>query len=214
MTATRSPTLFETEYAALLLDYAAGAAPAELALLVETYSRLSTDGQRHLAMAEAAGAVILESEPGSPMSAAPALAPSRRPAPCPQSDDAFHRARGAVAAAIGHADIVSWRWRLPGYREHDLGLRDLRLVRLAKGDGLPPHGHEAEEWTLVLAGAFEDQHGLYRRGDLAFAGPGDWHSPRVISVEDCVCLAATSAPLTFASPFGRAAAWILEKTGA
>lgn len=214
MTRLQNQPRIVEEYDTLLVDYAAGALPGALRLLVETHAQLNSCAGRDLAMAEAAAGVMLEAQSPTPMNAAPALTP-----PCPRSRGARpssepNRARGAIAAALEHADILSWRWRIPGYREHDLGVKDLRLVRLSSGSGLPPHGHGADEWTLVLSGAFEDSQGVYQRGELAFAAPGEWHKPRVVSAEDCVCLAATPAPLEFASAFGRAAAWVLDRTGA
>lgn len=205
---------FEDAYAALLLDVAAGAASPALGLLVETHTRLNPGAARDAGLLDTAAGIMLDALPGARLAAAPVLA---APLFFPRDSHGMGgigRARRAISAALEHCDKLRWRWRIPGYREHDLGLRDLRLVRLAPGAGLPPHGHGADEWTLVLAGAFEDCAGVYQRGDLAFAGPSDRHRPHVVSAQDCVCLAATAAPLEFNSAFGRAAAWVLERAGA
>ena len=57
--------------------------------------------------------------------------------------------------------------------------------------------------TLVLAGAFSDATGDYRRGDLQEADDSLEHKPHAAPGDDCICLAVTDAPLRFKSVAAR-----------
>jgi len=51
--------------------------------------------------------------------------------------------------------------------------------------------------TLVLQGAFRDQTALFAAGDVEVANEDLNHTPVAEIGEDCICLAATDAPLLF-----------------
>ncbi|WP_415011575.1 cupin domain-containing protein [Amaricoccus sp.] len=57
------------------------------------------------------------------------------------------------------------------------------------------HGHRGLELTLVLGGAFSDETGLFRAGDLEVADESLGHVPRATDDGPCLCVAATDAPL-------------------
>ena len=66
---------------------------------------------------------------------------------------------------------VPWRWLAPGVRYFPLALSpgatgDLRLLKIAPGRKMPEHGHGGCEMTLVLDGAYSDETGIFRRGDI------------------------------------------------
>ena len=85
--------------------------------------------------------------------------------------------------------------RAPGYRT--------TLVRVRAGRMVPRHTHEGNELTVVLEGAFHDEAGHYRRGDLAIADSSVDHRPMADDGQDCLCLAVTDAPLRLTGRFGR-----------
>jgi putative transcriptional regulator len=53
------------------------------------------------------------------------------------------------------------------------------------------------EMTLVLKGAFRDEYARFGRGDVEIANEDLEHTPVAEAGEDCICLAATDAPLKF-----------------
>ena len=65
------------------------------------------------------------------------------------------------------------------------------------GRAVPDHGHRGMELTLVLQGAFRRQRGPLRPGDVEIATEDLEHPPVAEAGADCICLAATDAPLRF-----------------
>ncbi|MDP5359161.1 MAG: cupin domain-containing protein, partial [Paracoccaceae bacterium] len=62
---------------------------------------------------------------------------------------------------------------------------------------LPDHGHHGQEMTLVLQGAFVDESDRFAAGDVEVANEDMNHTPVAEAGLDCICLAATDAPLRF-----------------
>jgi len=62
---------------------------------------------------------------------------------------------------------------------------------------VPDHGHHGLELTLVLQGAFRDEDAVFKRGDVEIATEETQHTPIAEPGLDCICLAATDAPLKF-----------------
>lgn len=103
-----------------------------------------------------------------------------------------------------HADLDSIKWRRigPGVWQKPIELSEgarssLRLLRIAPGKSVPEHGHGGQELTLILRGAYKDEIGYFGPGDVADLDDDVEHQPRVVSTEDCICLAATEAPTRF-----------------
>jgi putative transcriptional regulator len=71
------------------------------------------------------------------------------------------------------------------------------LLYIPAGQSVPDHGHRGLELTLVLQGAFRDQTNRFGPGDLEIATEADQHTPIAEAGADCICLAATDAPLRF-----------------
>ena len=53
------------------------------------------------------------------------------------------------------------------------------------------------ELTLVLQGAFRDEQDRFGRGDVEVANENLHHTPVAEDGIECICLAATDAPLRF-----------------
>ena len=110
----------------------------------------------------------------------------------------------------GHGlEDLAWRKVFPGVAVRELELPPgsagrLRLVRMAPGKGLPEHAHSSCELSLVLRGAYRDQHGRYTIGDIADLDATAMHRP-VAEEEagDCVCLVAAETPVRYRSWTGR-----------
>ncbi len=72
-----------------------------------------------------------------------------------------------------------------------------RLLYIPPGQGVPDHGHNGLELTLVLQGSFTDETGSFGTGDLEIADQTLDHTPVAGPDAPCICLAATDAPLRF-----------------
>jgi putative transcriptional regulator len=70
-------------------------------------------------------------------------------------------------------------------------------LHIPAGSAVPDHGHRGTELTLVLQGAFSDEFDRFGVGDLEIATEEDEHTPVAEAGLDCICLAATDAPLKF-----------------
>lgn len=117
-------------------------------------------------------------------------------------------ARPLKAYLKSDLDDLKWRAVAPGVSQVVLDADGykagvLRLLRIAPGTKLPKHTHQAEELTLILRGAYQDEIGVFQAGDLADLDADHLHTPTAIGEEDCICLIATSAPLVFKDIVGR-----------
>lgn len=175
----------DNAYAAFMLDHAAGQLPPAESLVAELHTALSPAGRRYAAMLDSAGGALLESVVPDPIDVGPivpgameapaAMVPLLRLAPYLEAD---------LLALPWKRDIVG----VPTYRTKT---PMARLLRLDPGERAPGHCHGRRDVTVVLQGAYADEHGVYEKGDLAFAAPGLRHQPRAIGIEPCVCMIAT-----------------------
>ncbi|WP_089997223.1 ChrR family anti-sigma-E factor [Cognatiyoonia koreensis] len=108
----------------------------------------------------------------------------------------------------GDIDAVKWRKVGGGVSQMILKTSDRATVRLLKipaGAAMPDHGHNGTELTLVLQGAFADDDDYFAAGDIEVANEDLVHTPVAAEGVDCICLAATDAPLQFNSLLPRIA---------
>ena len=113
---------------------------------------------------------------------------------------AQHRAQPLRDKVGGDASAVRWRPLGMGVRQAILPTSDsatARLLYIPAGAAVPDHGHKGTELTLVLQGAFSDATDRFGRGDLEIADEDLEHTPVAEAGQDCICLAATDAPLRF-----------------
>ncbi|MGD1879837.1 MAG: ChrR family anti-sigma-E factor [Kiloniellaceae bacterium] len=199
----------------LLMDYASGALPEPVSLLVATHVSLCRGCQAEVARLEALGGVLFDELDGEPLGAGAldrALARlelpeslEAAPAAKPKGDRSLPRPLGDYL----EGDLESLPWKNRGsVAEVELlsghsGIRT-RLLRIKAGTALPQHTHEGTEYTLLLAGGFSDAEAHYqRRGDVAVADTSVDHRPVADAGEDCLCLAVTDAPLRLTGPVAR-----------
>jgi putative transcriptional regulator len=199
----------------LLIAHAAGKLPEPVALAVATHLALNPAARARYRRYEALGGMLLDELQ-----------------PAPLAVDSWDRLLGRLDEASeedvsrplalaqgchvlprplrdyvpGSLDALRWRnygtaaeaelaVRAPGYRTS--------LIRVRAGKMVPRHTHEGNELTVVLEGAFHDETGHYRRGDLAIADSSIDHRPVADEGQDCLCLAVTDAPLRLTGLFGR-----------
>lgn len=203
----------------LLLDYASGALPEPVSVLVATMLALRPDLRQTVSEMEAVGGYLLEEiEPATLSDDAFDAVLARIEAPgmpgeAAANDDVAVSADAETIAAVPEPlrsylgsplSKLSWRKRGPGIEEYRLPMTDDRfemsVLRLGPGRSVPTHSHEGSELTLVLDGAFSDAAGRYARGDLAVNGEEDLHAPLADPKDGCLCLAITGGPLRFSNP--------------
>lgn len=200
---------------ATLLSFAAGALAEPLAAVVAAHAAMCEDCRREIARMETIGAALLLAGP------APAAPYARRPDPARGPLAARQRAAIPVArdellpAPIARLyrltfGSIPWRRLGPGVWHHRLALSDgakgdLRLLRIAGGRRMPEHGHGGEELTLVLDGAYIDETGTYRRGDIQDVDGTVEHTPIADTKVGCVCLIASESPARFKGLLARLA---------
>ena len=187
----------------LLIGYSAGTLPEAFSLVVATHLSMCDICRAAAEAFDAIGGSILDLEIQAPL-----------------EDDAFNGtlnmiSKGSIAskaavvsdvptplsAYIG-GDLRDVKWRSVG-----MGVRQsvfktsksatARLLYIPAGSTVPDHGHRGTELTLVLQGAFRDETALFAAGDVEVANEDLNHTPVAEIGEDCICLAATDAPLRF-----------------
>ncbi|KAF0174588.1 MAG: Anti-ECFsigma factor ChrR [Rhodobacteraceae bacterium] len=186
----------------LLIAYAAGNLPEAFGLVAATHISMCDDCRARLGAFEAVGGALVEAESvalsagcleatlarlGMPETTKPLAKRSNLPAP--------------LADYIG-GDLAAVKWKPLG-----MGVRQAilptgsgasaRLLHIPAGQAVPDHGHRGTELTLVLRGAFRDATDRFGPGDLEIASEDLEHTPVAEAGEDCICLAATDAPLRF-----------------
>lgn len=190
----------------LLMSYAAGILPRAFDLVVATHVSLSDDARARLGGFEAVGGAVLDRGPSAELaegSLERALArieaqPVDGPPASPPADAVFPAPlREAVGGGV---DRVAWRPVGMGVKQcvlHSDSDGSVRLLRIPAGRAVPQHTHRGLELTLVLQGAYSDECDRFARGDIEIADEDLHHTPVAETGEDCICLAATDAPLKF-----------------
>lgn len=216
--------------------YASGALSGPMRLLIEAQAGISGDVARERDAAEAVAGLMLDAAPPAAVrenSLAEIFAVidteeagvgEARTFVSGAGDDASRRAARAAGQAIeellGLPDPVrdlalekgAWTFAGPGVRSMELmreGSAKAELIRLEPGRGVPRHGHDGREFTLVLTGAFHDGRDRYAKGELCAADPATEHKPLAEEGEVCIALAVSDGPLAFTGPLG----WVQRALG-
>jgi len=186
------------------MSYAAGNLPEAFNLVVATHISMCDDCRARLGAFEAVGGAMLDenTETGGSVDLAGCLA---KIAAGPSEPIRIKRKPGVFPSALqdyvgGDVDAVRWRPVGMGVRQAILKTSkdaSVRLLHIPAGKAVPDHGHRGTELTLVLQGAFADDDDRFGRGDLEIATEDLEHTPVAEMGEDCICLAATDAPLKF-----------------
>lgn len=191
---------------ALLMGYAAGTLPEAFNLVVATHISMCDTCRAALAGYDAVGGeVMLDSDPVSMAEDALATAMSRISATRFTAPAKPKRAAGIFPAPLREytgGDLDSVKWRRVGGGVSQMVLptasgASVRLLRIPAGTAVPDHGHRGLELTLVLQGAFVDETDRFAAGDIEIANEDLNHTPVAEAGMDCICLAATDAPLRF-----------------
>ncbi|MEO0939291.1 MAG: ChrR family anti-sigma-E factor [Pseudomonadota bacterium] len=194
---------------AILMGYAAGSLPEAFNLMVAAHLSLCDECRARLEAFEAVGGELLDTESdfaaelsADSFEATMALIAGGPPAPALKP----LRAAGSILPGplqdyVG-TDLSEVKWRPIGMGVKQAlldteGSASARLLFIPAGAAMPDHGHHGTEMTMVLQGAFQDEHDYFARGDVEVADSDIQHTPVADIHEDCICLAVTDAPLQF-----------------
>ena len=187
----------------LLMGYAAGSLPEAFSLVTATHISMCDDCRARAEAFDAVGGAVLETEIAAMSDASLSACLARLGAP--ETPATVAPRKGLFPAPLadyvgGDLDRVRWKPLGMGVRQAILPTSkgaSARLLFIPAGQSVPDHGHRGTELTLVLQGAFSDDKARFGPGDLEIADESDEHTPVAEAGVDCICLAATDAPLRF-----------------
>lgn len=192
----------------LLMGYSAGSLPEAFNVVVASHISMCDTCRAALAEYDAVGGeVMMKTDPTEMaedsllatlelIAQMPMVKPTRPVAPAPKA--VFPAPLRDYVA--GDVDAVKWRKIGGGVSQMVLETSKdatVRLLKIPAGVAMPDHGHNGTELTLVLQGAFEDEDDYFAAGDIEVANEDLTHTPVAAQGQDCICLAATDAPLQF-----------------
>ncbi len=190
---------------AILMAYATGSLTEAFSLVVATHVSLCDDCRAQLAELDALGGEVMMTA-GSVDLDEDAFAATLALIAQDQKSTALRpRKTGIFPTPLqsylgGDLDAVKWRRVGGGVKQMILntdGVGSVRLLYIPAGMSVPDHGHRGLEMTLVLQGAFRDETDRFAVGDVEVANEDLNHTPIAEDGPDCICLAATDAPLRF-----------------
>ena len=200
---------------ALLMAYSAGSLPEAFSLTVATHISMCDECRARLGAFDTVGGALIED------SARAEMAEGSLDATLARITGGGLRSEMPVVPAAksifpaplrdyvgGDLDAVKWRPVGMGVKQAILPTAKdatARLLYIPAGAAVPDHGHRGTELTLVLQGAFADETDHFGPGDIEVADEDLNHTPVADIGADCICLAATDAPLRFKSLLPRLA---------
>ncbi|MDA0369526.1 MAG: ChrR family anti-sigma-E factor [Proteobacteria bacterium] len=195
----------------ILGDYAAGGLPEPVALALAVHLSSCSVCRIAAQRLEVIGGVVLDDVPPAALDTEAALdralsnLDDAKPADHPSEPGDLPHA--LLRRLPGDLATLPWRRVARGVAEfaldtYEAGYR-AKLLRIQPGASVPRHTHGGEEYTVVLAGAFNDSDVVYDKGDFAEADPTVRHQPVATDDDVCYCLAVTNAPLKLLGPIGR-----------
>jgi putative transcriptional regulator len=191
----------------LLMSYSAGTLPEAFSLVVATHVSLCDECRARMDSFDAVGGALLgdtdevsvsEDALEATMALIDAAPQIVQPANISGPDAILPAPLQQYVG--GDADAIRWRPIGGGVRQAVLdtgGEASVRLLAIPGGAAMPDHGHRGMELTLVLQGAFRDEEDRFGRGDVEVANEDLHHTPVAEEGVECICLAATDAPLRF-----------------
>lgn len=189
-----------------LMCCAAGSQPEAFAAVVASHLSLCPECCKEVRRMQEIGVALFDKlEPVAVQCEAPVVAARASEADietAPAATPNPARLGTGVPSPLAHCiscnlEDVDWRWAGPGIWVCPIGLShdgcsgDLRLIKVAPGRTLPEHSHAGAELTIVLKGAYSDQTGTYREGDVADLDENTVHMPVACPEQGCICLMAS-----------------------
>lgn len=190
---------------ALLMAYSAGSLPEAFNLTVAAHLSMCDECRARAGAFDTVGGALMEETTEAEMSKGSMAAALARAKATPAEPRVQPRKGGVLPAPIqayigGDLDAVTWRPVGMGVKQAILPTEKgatASLLYIPAGAAVPDHGHRGTELTLVLQGAFTDATDHFGAGDIEVANEELDHTPVADIGADCICLAATDAPLRF-----------------
>lgn len=193
--------------AATLVSFAAGTLPEALSAAIAAHLSMCSKCRKEVRDMELIGAALLSKDAAGD-DVTPISVPSRPIGEGEVESRTVSRSTvellpAPIAEHYGLAfDSVPWKRLGPGIWHHRLALSpgvegDLRLLKISAGRRMPEHGHGGTELTLVLDGAYSDETGEYKRGDVQDIDDDVEHRPVADHDVGCICLIASEKPARF-----------------
>jgi putative transcriptional regulator len=207
-----APPHIDENYHALLLAYAAGVLNQAQSLAVAVHMAMSPQARSLVRQCEAIGAALMECECEPQQMRANALDNDMAQIDAAEKPQARPRAQVMLPPEIRIPlmllDRVACRPCQPQWRRAFTGLHICELplecresrVQFIKGQPaarIPAHTHRTMEITLVLDGAYEDDTGHYRRGDLVVLDADDGHQTQACRERGVVAMVVSDTPVKF-----------------
>ncbi|MEO1138500.1 MAG: ChrR family anti-sigma-E factor [Pseudomonadota bacterium] len=200
---------------ALLMAYSAGTLPEAFSLTIAAHISMCDECRARLGAFDTLGGALMDDCVSVQMSENSFEATMSRieGIEMPDTPAAPIRRKGVLPQPIqdyvgGDLDAVKWKPVGMGVKQAILPTAKdatARLLYIPAGAAVPDHGHRGTELTLVLQGAFIDEVDHFGPGDIEIANEDLDHTPVADIGADCICLAATDAPLRFRSLIPRIA---------
>jgi putative transcriptional regulator len=190
---------------ALLMSYASGNLAEGFAIVVASHVSMCDDCRARLEGFEAVGGALVDQTETAEVAADSLAATMALIDAAPEFQPHAAKADRVLPNPIqdylgGDVDAVKWRAVGGGVRQAVLKTKDktkVRLLSIPGGTAMPDHSHRGLELTLVLQGAFLDEDSRFGPGDVEIATEHLHHTPVAEEGQDCICIAATDAPLRF-----------------
>jgi putative transcriptional regulator len=202
----------------VLSDYARGALPAGLKLVVSCHLHSCEVCRREVAVWEnAGGALLLAAAPVALADDALAKALARIDGAEPAQRPAKHLPeflkRFPVPPPLQGQDIGSQLWLTPSIWfapvRFPAGCQGRTYLVYGKENTvLPEHTHRGREYTSVLCGSYSDGTGTFAEGDFEEVDGSLSHAPAAQS--ECLCVISADAPMLL---HGRIARMVQAVTG-
>lgn len=188
-----------------LVSYAAGNLAESAQILIACHLQHCPQCRQRVEQAELLGGALLsdiEPQPSQRDAFLSLLEAEPEPLAATQAEAVVrqHALPSQLHHLLEHGDReLNWSRVAPGIKKINLSTSDggLKLLKIAPGVSMPQHSHNGSELTLILKGAYEDEFGCFRAGDVADLDPSVEHQPVTQGNEDCICLIAMDAPLKF-----------------
>jgi len=201
----------------LLFDYATGSLPEPVALVVASHASLCDQCRDQVRSVENIGGALLNSvEPIEVDEGSLESVMARLDEPEVGSELQTAGSDAETAALVPEPllpylgrGLAHLAWRGVGRMFEEFTLQTkikgfkATLMRLKPGTEMPVHTHRGTEYTLVLAGGYNDNGEQFARGDFALEDSSGEHRPIVDTGEPCLCLVVLDAPVKLTGAMGR-----------
>ena len=104
---------------------------------------------------------------------------------------------------IPNLDKIKWKKIFNGFYEYSFNIskkEKAKLIKISPGAKIPLHSHNGREFILVLYGKFNDEYGMYSKGDLQINDSKIKHTPNACNKHGCICLAIVEKEIVFYGP--------------